>query len=64
MQAHVLDAIQGHAPRTQGEKYGEFPVGVMLKDIRKHPCYDDKAGPRQDGWSRRGRRRIDADASL
>lgn len=63
MKAHVLDAIHGHVPRTEGEKYDEFSVGVMLKEILKHPRYLDTAGPRQDGRSRLGRRRTDAAAS-
>lgn len=29
----ILDAIQGHAPRTEGEDYGEVPVDVMYEEL-------------------------------
>ena len=31
----VLEAIQGHAPRSQGENYGSFPPDVMLPELLK-----------------------------
>jgi integrase len=33
------DAIQGHAPRTEGERYGETPLKVIWQAIRKLPTY-------------------------
>lgn len=36
----ILDAIQGHAPRTEGEKYGVVPPDVMYSEILKHPRYE------------------------
>ena len=36
----ILDAIQGHAPRTEGEKYGVFPPKVMLAEIEEYPRYE------------------------
>ena len=36
----ILDRIQGHAPRTEGEKYGEVLPDVMLTQIQKHPRYE------------------------
>lgn len=33
----ILDGIQGHAPRTEGEEYGEVPPDVMYPEILKHP---------------------------
>jgi len=44
----ILDAIQGHAPRTEGEEYGEVPPDVMLPEILKHPKYDVAAGKLRD----------------
>jgi hypothetical protein len=44
----ILDAIQGHAPRTEGEDYGEVPPDVMLPEILKHPKYDVVAGELRD----------------
>jgi integrase len=48
----ILDTIQGHAPRTEGEGYGEVPPDVMLPEILKYPKYEVAAGERRDG--RRG----------
>lgn len=36
----ILDAIQGHAPRTEGEGYGEVTPDVMLSELLKHPRYE------------------------
>ena len=36
----ILDAIQGHAPRTEGEKYGKYKPSVLLREIMKYPRYD------------------------
>ncbi|MCK1339784.1 tyrosine-type recombinase/integrase [Bradyrhizobium sp. 38] len=38
-----LEFIQGHAPRTEGEKYGEVTPDAMLAEIKKHPRYEVKA---------------------
>jgi hypothetical protein len=38
-----VPCIQGHAPRTEGEKYGEVKPAAMLDEIRKHPRYEVKA---------------------
>lgn len=35
----ILDAIQGHAPRTEGEKYGKFSPTTMMREIVKIPEY-------------------------
>lgn len=35
----ILDAIQGHAPKTQGEAYGDVTLKVMAAAIRKLPRY-------------------------
>jgi integrase len=40
MDREIRDAIQGHAPRTEGEAYGDFPPDVMLREIRKLPHYE------------------------
>lgn len=36
----VMDAIQGHAPRTEGEAYGEFPVEMLRRGIEVIPRYE------------------------
>jgi integrase len=36
----MLDAIQGHAPRTEGERYGRYPVDVLFEAICRMPRYD------------------------
>ncbi|HEX6957772.1 MAG TPA: DUF6538 domain-containing protein [Ferrovibrio sp.] len=35
----VRDAIQGHAPRTEGEGYGEMPLEAQAEELRKFPRY-------------------------
>lgn len=56
----ILDAIQGHAPRTEGEDYGETPPDVMLPEILKYPRYkvETPAAPRDR--RRRDQRRAEA----
>ena len=39
MDRETRDAIQGHAPRSEGEGYGAVPPEVMLKEIAKLPRY-------------------------
>jgi integrase len=56
MDAEVRDAIQGHAPRTEGEDYGEVPPDVMFSEILKHPRYDVLAGKHRDGRRRAQRK--------
>jgi hypothetical protein len=51
----ILDAIQGHAPRTEGEGYGEVPADVMLPEILKYPRYRITA-PSKARDGRRGSR--------
>lgn len=40
----LLDAIQGHAPRTEGEHYGRYPVEAMFEAICRLPRYDVGSG--------------------
>ena len=40
----VLDAIQGHAAASEGTKYGEFSLAVMLREMLKMPRYEICAG--------------------
>jgi integrase len=35
--ARVIDAIQGHAARTAGEDYGDFPLSAKLRAIKTFP---------------------------
>lgn len=35
----ILDAIQGHAPRTEGERYGRYPVEQLYDAICRLPFY-------------------------
>lgn len=55
----VLDAIQGHAPRTDGEDYGEVPPDVMLPEILKYPRYEIEAPTERRDRRRRGQRQAD-----
>jgi integrase len=34
------DAIQGHRPRTEGEKYGRVPIPVRARAVEKLPRYE------------------------
>jgi integrase len=55
----ILDAIQGHAPRTEGEGYGEVPADVMLTEILKYPRYRMGASNEPVDRRRRGQRKVD-----
>lgn len=41
MDAEVRDYLQGHAPRTEGEHYGEFPTSVLKAAIDLIPVWDE-----------------------
>jgi integrase len=58
MDVEVRDAIQGHAPRTEGEDYGEVPVEVMYSELLRLRRYDVVPGGVRDK-RRRGQRKID-----
>lgn len=45
----ILDAIQGHAPRTEGEHYGRYPVDVLSAAINRMPRYPVPVGPSLHG---------------
>jgi len=47
----IHDAITGHAPASEGRKYGAPTVGDMAKALRKFPRYklDEKSSPKGDG---------------
>lgn len=40
MDREMRDAIQGHAPKTEGEAYGDFPVRALMREIEKLPRYE------------------------
>jgi integrase len=40
MDLTVLDVIQGHAPKTEGERYGEWPVAALYREVVKLPRYE------------------------
>ncbi|MEO4040341.1 DUF6538 domain-containing protein [Hoeflea sp. CAU 1731] len=42
LNARVVDAIQGHAPRTAGENYGDVTLKARYREIKKMPSYDLK----------------------
>ena len=42
--AEVRDHIQGHAPRTVGERYGEMPLKAQAVEIAKLPRYEPMRG--------------------
>jgi integrase len=48
MDWQILDAIQGHAPRTDGEAYGEVTPDVMHPEILKFPKYIVPVGEYRD----------------
>lgn len=48
IQDRVLDAIQGHAPRTAGDKYGDITIKTKAEAIGRLPPYDFE-GARQAG---------------
>lgn len=35
----AADMMQGHAPRTEGDKYGEWPPRVLLPEVEKLPRF-------------------------
>jgi integrase len=49
MREVLLDVIQGHAPRTEGEKYINAPPKTLNQEIVKHPRYDVQPGEKRDG---------------
>lgn len=40
IQDHVLDAITGHAPRSEGDKYGGATITAKVKAMEAFPKYD------------------------
>ena len=62
MDAEVRDAIQGHAPRTEGEDYGEVPLEVMFSELLKLPRYEVEAAQPRDK-RRRKKKHTDAVAA-
>ncbi len=42
MDAEIRDAIQGHAPWTEGEVYGEYPVEVLKRAVDLIPAWSPK----------------------
>jgi hypothetical protein len=40
MDVETRDAIQGHAARTEAQKYGSVPVKLMFEEISKLPRYN------------------------
>lgn len=44
MDLATLDAIQGHAPKTEGERYGEWPVAALYRELTKLPRYEVSEG--------------------
>ena len=57
MDPEVRDAIQGHAPRTDGEKYGgDVPIEAKWIEILRLPRYDvsEPVGPKPVGEKAKG----------
>lgn len=42
IEQRVLDAIQGHSARTQGESYGDVTMATMVAAMAKVPRYEAK----------------------
>jgi hypothetical protein len=57
-----LEFIQGHAPRTEGEKYGEVTPEATLAEIQKHPRYEVKAALTVDRRKKQKHRKTDRSA--
>ena len=43
MDPEARDAIQGHAPKTEGEAYGEWPLDALHEEVEKVKPYLDRA---------------------
>lgn len=41
MDPEVRDAIQGHAPKTEGEAYGEWPLDALRAEVEKLVRYPE-----------------------
>tara|TARA_B100000678_G_scaffold55399_1_gene44423 strand:- start:696 stop:815 length:120 start_codon:yes stop_codon:yes gene_type:complete len=39
MDPEARDAIQGHAPKTEGEAYGEWPLDALREEMLKLKRY-------------------------
>ena len=40
MSSRILDVIQGHAPRSSGDIYGDVTIKAIAAEIQKLPHYD------------------------
>lgn len=49
VEARVADAIQGHAPRTAGENYGDVTLETMKRAIDAFEAYDLRDAPADEG---------------
>ena len=41
MDAEIRDYLQGHAPRTEGEHYGEYPTAILKTAIDLIPAWKE-----------------------
>ena len=41
MTARTLDYIQGHAPRSEGETYGDVTLKAQARELAKMPRYEE-----------------------
>ncbi len=41
----VRDAIQGHAPQAEGERYGEMPLEAQAEELQKFPRFEIECLP-------------------
>lgn len=41
MDPEARDAIQGHAPKTEGQAYGEWPLDALKVEVEKLPRYEE-----------------------
>jgi hypothetical protein len=49
-----LDAIQGHAPASEGDGYGDYPPDVLKPEIDKIPRYEVVASAAIDRRRKKG----------
>lgn len=45
LDVRVVDSIQGHAPRSAGERYGDVSLSAKDRVMRQFPCFDLSGAP-------------------
>ena len=62
MREIFYDGVVGHAPRTEGEKYGDLPIEVLFQQISLLPRFEIEAPtgdlPMTDARRQRNEQRV------